>query len=89
MAKCALILVWVLAIAAFFVDPESTLSTIGQWVFWLMLIAHVGEALFFREKLRAAPGSMASNVVNTLIFGLLHVQSLADGGPELHTPEGR
>ena len=78
MARCALIVVWALAIAAFFVDPESTLSTIGRWVFWLILIAHAGEAFVFREKLRAAPGSMASHVVNTLIFDLLHVQSLPD-----------
>jgi len=78
LARCALIVVWALAIAAFFVDPGSTLSTIGRWVFWLMLFTHVAEAFVFREKLRAAPGSMASNVVNTLIFGVVHVQSLPD-----------
>ena len=78
MAKSALILFWALTITAFFVDPESTLSTIGQWIFWLMLIAHAVEFFVFREKLRTAQGSMASNLINTLIFGVVHIQSLPD-----------
>ena len=78
MARVGLVVVWILTIAAFFVDPESTLSTIGRWVFWLILVAHVAEAFVFREKLRAAPGSLASNLVSPLIFGMLHLQTLPD-----------
>ncbi len=78
MAKKLLIVVWILAIAAFFVAPDSTLSTIGRWVFWIMLVAHAVESFVYREKLRAAPGSMASNVLSTMVFGVLHVQALPD-----------
>lgn len=78
MAKVILIVIWVLAIAGFFIAPESGAAGIARWVFWILLAAHGVECVIFREKLRAAPGSMASNVASTLVFGVLHVQALPD-----------
>jgi len=44
----------------------------------LMLLAHVAElALMFRH-VRRYPGPLATSVVLTLLFGLLHWQPLAD-----------
>ena len=78
MAKGILIVVWVLAIAGFFVAPESGLAGIARWVFWIMLGAHVIECIVFRAKVNAAPGSMGSKVLNTLVFGVLYLQTLPD-----------
>ena len=78
MAKGILIVVWVLAIAGFFVVPESGLAGIARWVFWIMLGAHVIEFIVFRQKINAAPGSMGSKVLNTLVFGVLYLQTLPD-----------
>ena len=50
MAKGILIVVWVLAIAGFFVAPETGLASIARWVFWIMLGAHVIEFIVFRQK---------------------------------------
>ena len=61
MAKVILIVIWILAIAGFFIAPESGLAGIARWVFWILLAAHAVECVIFREKLRAAPGSLASN----------------------------
>ncbi|MFP8873271.1 MAG: hypothetical protein VCB42_01765 [Myxococcota bacterium] len=78
MAKGILIVVWVLAIAGFFVAPETGLASIARWVFWILLGAHVIECIVFREKVNAAPGSMASKIANTLVFGVLYLQTLPD-----------
>ncbi len=80
MAKVILIVIWILAIAGFFIAPESGLAGIARWVFWILLAAHAVECVIFRAKLRAAPGSMASNVASTLVFGVLHVQALPEPG---------
>ena len=80
MAKAILIVIWVLAIAGFFIAPESGLATIARWVFWILLGAHVVECVIFREKLSAAPGSMGSKVMNTLVFGVLYLQTLPEPG---------
>ena len=78
MAKGILIIIWVLAISGFFIASGSGLAGIARWVFWILLAAHVVECVVFREKLRAAPGSMGSKVFNTLVFGVLYLQTLPD-----------
>jgi uncharacterized protein YhhL (DUF1145 family) len=81
-AKTAVALVWVLCIASYFVATESTLAGYGQLLFWVMLVAHAGECLFFLSRLRAAPGGLAHNLVQTMIFGVVHVRTIPDAaGP--------
>ena len=78
MAKCALVVVWAVSIASFFVTSDGWFPFIGKGVFWLLLIAHAVEAVVFREKLSAAPGSMASNIALTMVFGVLHIGGLPE-----------
>jgi len=41
-----------------------------------LLFAHLIECVLYWPRLRAAPGSRLGHVVNTLLFGIVHVKSL-------------
>ena len=78
LAKSVLIVVWLICLAAFFVTSDGCFPMVGKAVFWLILAAHVVEAFVFRAKLQAAPGSLASNVALTMVFGVLHIGALPE-----------
>lgn len=75
-ARFAVALVWVLCIASFFVGGDAQPAQLGRILFFVLLAAHAGECLFFLGKLREAPGGLAQNLVQTMIFGIVHVRSL-------------
>jgi uncharacterized protein YhhL (DUF1145 family) len=74
--KVALLVVWLLCGAGFFVSPDSTLATWARYGFWLMLAAHVVESAIFFPKFKQAPGSLMTHVLSTLVFGVLHIRDL-------------
>jgi uncharacterized protein YhhL (DUF1145 family) len=74
--KVVLIVVWLFALAAFFVAPKSTLSQAGRFVFWLMAIIHTAQFIIFMPKFLAAPGSFVGHLLRTLLFGYLHVREV-------------
>jgi len=76
--KIATLVLWVLCASAFFVD--SSLSGVGRSLFWLLLIAHAGESLFFLGKLRDAPGGLAPNFAQTMLFGMFHLRDIGAVG---------
>ncbi len=71
-----LIVVWLFALATFFVAPKSILSQAGRFVFWLMAIIHTAQFIIFLPKLMAAPGSFAGHLLRTFLFGYLHVRKV-------------
>ena len=75
--KLAVLVIWLLCGAAFFVG-DSTLATVGRWVFWILVAAHVVECAVFLPVLRKAPGSLGGNLFQTLVFGILHVQEVRE-----------
>lgn len=86
-AKIVLAIVWVVALGCV-LSPASfpaTLATVGKWVFWVMLAAHVVELFaMWMPYTRKAPGSQAGHVVQVLIFGFVHGQAMraaVDGKP--------
>jgi len=77
--KAALGVIWVLCAASFFVGGDSGAASVGRLLFFVLLAAHAAECVFFLPKLRAAQGGLGGHLLQTLIFGILHVRSLGEG----------
>ena len=72
--KLGVLVLWSLCGSAFFVGGDSTLATAGRWLFWILVAAHVVECAVFLPILRKAPGPLGGQLLQTLVFGILHVQ---------------
>jgi uncharacterized protein YhhL (DUF1145 family) len=68
-------LIWILCAMSFFAPPSPG-SIRAQYLFFGLLIAHGAECLVFRRRIRAAGGSLASHVLQTMLFGFFHVRTL-------------
>jgi uncharacterized protein YhhL (DUF1145 family) len=77
--KAGLAVIWLLCAASFFVGGDSSVAGAGRLLFFVLLAAHAVECLVFLPRLRAAPGGLAGHLVQTLIFGVLHVRGLGGG----------
>lgn len=73
--KFALVLVWI-ACAAAFVVPEAAWTVPARRLFFALIVVHAVECVAFLPRLRAAGGSLAQHVVQTLLFGFLHLRTL-------------
>ena len=74
-AKGGLVLLWLFAVASFFMAPSGARS-FGQLVFWLMLIAHAFECVIFWRRLKETRKPMAGQIVQIVLFGVVHYQTL-------------
>lgn len=73
--KIAIGIVWIAsALASAFAG--GIIGTIGSLVFGFLVIAHLIECFVFRKELEEAPGSMGSQLVQTFLFGVVHMQEL-------------
>ena len=72
--------VWILWLgaAAAILWGSGWVSTVGHFVFWTTLAAHVVEFFVKRDVMEAAGGSMAGHFAQTLIYGLFHWKPLED-----------
>jgi uncharacterized protein YhhL (DUF1145 family) len=77
-ARGVVIIVWVLLAVSFFMPP-STLRTVGQVLFWLMLVGHAVECAVYWPTLRATGKPLAGQVLQTLLFGYIHYQAIKSG----------
>jgi uncharacterized protein YhhL (DUF1145 family) len=75
--RLAVLSLWLISLAGFIIAPNSSLAGYGRLLFWVLLAAHVVECAVFLPKLRAAGGSLASHLGQTLVFGVVHVQEIA------------
>jgi len=73
--KIALLLLWI-ACAAAFVLPASGWSVPGQRLFIGLAVVHAIECAVFLPRLRAAGGSLTQQLVQTFLFGVVHVRTL-------------
>lgn len=74
--KAALIGLWVACLVSFLLPASSFWATNGPRVLLALVIAHALECLFFLPRLRRAGGSLAHHLVQTLLFGIVHVRTL-------------
>lgn len=68
--------VWVWGLASI---PEQTpvpLARLGRAVFWILVIAHVLEIVAYYDVIRSAPGSIASNIAQTFLWGSLYLREI-------------
>lgn len=86
MAKIAVLLGWLWGAASLF-GPMLGLAVpgarYGVWLFWFLVIAHAVECVVFLPKLRRAGGSLAAQLVQTLVFGIVHVRTLFGDPPAI------
>lgn len=73
--KIALVLVWIVCAAAFVV-PEAAWTVPARRLFFALIVVHAVECVAFLPRLRAAGGSLAQHVVQTMFFGFLHLRTL-------------
>ena len=76
--KIVLVCIWLLCLFAFFLPADFAAASIGRSLFWLLLVVHAIECAVFRNTLRNAPGTFGHNLVQTMIFGVLHVRGLQE-----------
>ena len=75
-SKAVVAVLWLLLFSCFFVATGSTVSLVGRVGFWLMDATHVVECVVFLPMLRRAPGSLASHLLRTMLFGVFHVREV-------------
>lgn len=79
--KLILAVVWIVAARAFFLPETAPWASTGRLLFGTLLAVHAIETVVFLPRLRAAGGPLANHVVQTLLFGLLHVGPLRNQAP--------
>lgn len=74
--KVIVAVVWIASARAFFLPETAPWASTGRLLFGTLLAVHAIETIVFLPRLRAAGGSLANHVVQTLLFGLIHVGPL-------------
>jgi len=77
--KLLLLGVWLLCVVAVLAGGGGWFLALCRVVFWVMLAVHAIECVVFLGRLRRAPGPLAGQVAQTLLFGFLHVRELPTG----------
>lgn len=79
--RVLVVITWLAAAAAFALPDTHGWAALGRTLFLVLFVVHAVEAVLFLPRLRAAGGSLAGHVVQTLLFGFLHVGTLPDRAP--------
>ena len=76
--KIGVLLVWLVSGACVLVGGDSVFVTIGRWVFWLTLVAHVVEFAVKQSLFKRVGGSLGHHFVQTMLYGLFHWKPLEE-----------
>lgn len=76
--KVGLSMVWLLCIASFFVATGSPAAGMGRTLFWGLVVVHLFECGFFLRRLREAPGPLGHHLLQTFLFGMIHVSQIRE-----------
>ena len=68
--------IWLLTAATLFLPGDSLLLQAGRLTFAVTAAAHVVECGIFLSTLRASSRSLGENLVQTMLFGVLHYATL-------------
>ena len=77
MGRTAVAGVWIACVAIVLFAPGTQAAVAAQGVFWIMVVTHVIECIVFLPRLRRAGGSLGSNLLQTFVFGVFHLRTLA------------
>jgi uncharacterized protein YhhL (DUF1145 family) len=75
-AKIFLVGLWIVCGLGFFVAAESSAALVGRVIFGVLVVAHAIECLVFLPVLRKAPGSLREHLVQTFLFGIVHIREV-------------
>jgi uncharacterized protein YhhL (DUF1145 family) len=75
--KAGCLAIYGLAFVALFVPLPLGANTAVQYLALFLLAAHAVEMLLFFKKVKLYPGSLATSLALTLLFGFLHWLPLA------------
>ena len=78
--KVVLSTTWLLCLASFFVATDSTAAGYGRILFWGLCVVHLVECGFFLRTLQAAPGSLGHHLLQTFLFGFIHISEVRAQG---------
>ena len=70
--KLLVLLTWFLGAAGFLFPPGSTLGTAGRTLFVVLATVHLVECGFFFRTLRRTGRPLGMELLNTLLFGVVH-----------------
>jgi uncharacterized protein YhhL (DUF1145 family) len=71
---------WLIGALSFLAPGEGGLVAIGRAIFWTLAVVHAIECVVFLPRLRRAPGTLARNLQQTFLYGILHVRELPAAG---------
>jgi uncharacterized protein YhhL (DUF1145 family) len=74
--KAALAVLWLVCLAGFFVQKETTTAFVGRGLFVALLVIHSMQWLAFRELMKGSANGTLGNLTGTLLFGILHIQEV-------------
>lgn len=74
--KAVVIGLWLGCLVSFFLPEGSFWATNGPRLFVALVLAHALECAIFLPRMRRAGGSLAQHLVQTLLFGIVHVRTL-------------
>ena len=72
--------IWLLCVAGYVVADGTIMSTVAAAVFWLLVVVHSIECVVFSSRMRAAGGSLAQHIGQTMLFGIFHIRELPRAG---------
>ncbi len=79
-AKAVTAAVWVVLAASFFCPHDSLLLPDMRLFYWVLLGVHAIECLVFLPALRRSGKPLAGQLVQILLFGVIHYASLREEG---------
>lgn len=74
--KAALVLLWLAALAGFFVQIQTTAALVARGIFVGLVVIRSIQWLAFRNLLEGSPNGTIGDLTGTFLFGMLHVQEV-------------
>ena len=80
-AKIASMIVFGLCVLSFLAPATWEAAAWGRVLFWLWIVGHGIEFLYFYRFLRSVPGGLPYHLVRMLLFGVLHIREIRASQP--------
>ena len=76
LSEIVTLIIWAFGILNIVEPIPGMLGTIGIAVFWLLLIAHLVEIVYFFNTLKRSKDGIIKGSFLTLLFGIFYIKSL-------------
>jgi hypothetical protein len=70
--KLIVLATWFAGAASFLLPPETTLGSAGRALFWMLLVVHSLECVFFYKTLRQTDRPLGFEILQALFYGAIH-----------------